>query len=147
MLTPADGGSVPGKNQDRQPVDPNSTTVQVWVQANNPGDRLRAGTSVRVSITAATLDAVLIPATAVLSSDEGGTMVLVVDDKDIAHQGKVTIGVKEGVFVQVAAGLQQGERVVTVGGLGLDDKAKVRVMKPGEKRPGEEDEKPDEDEK
>ena len=54
---------------------------------------------------------------------------------------------KEGVVVQVVAGLQQGERVVTVGGLGLDDKAKGRVMKPGERRPGEEEEKPDEDEK
>ena len=35
---------------------------------------------------------------------------------------------------------------VSNGGLGIDDKAKVRVLKPGEKRPGETDEK-DEDEK
>ena len=46
--------------------------------------------------------------------------------------------------MQVVAGVQPGERVVTVGGLGLEDKAKVRVLKPGERRPGEEEEK-DED--
>jgi RND family efflux transporter MFP subunit len=147
-LTPEGGDPVPGKVTIVSPaVDPNSTTVQVWVQANNPGEKLRAGTSVHVAITAATLDGVLVPATAILSSDEGGAMVVLVDDKNIAHQRKVTIGVKEGVFVQVAAGLQPGERVVTVGGLGLEDKAKVRLLKAGEKGPGEEAEKPDEDAK
>jgi len=46
----------------------------------------------------------------------------------------------------VVSGVSAGDRVVTVGGLGLDDKAKVRILKPGEKRPGEVEEK-DEDEK
>ena len=124
-------------------VDPNTTTVQVWVQADNRGERLRAGTSVHVAIVAATLDGVtLIPAAAIFPSDEGGTVVKAVDDKDIAHEKKVVLGVKDEDLVQVVAGLAPGERVVTVGGLGLEDKAKVRVMKPGEKAAGE-DEKDD----
>ena len=126
-------------------VDANSTTVQVWVQAPNPGERLRAGMSVHAAIVAATIDgATLIPAAAVLGSNEGGSKVMVVDDKDTAHERKIEIGVKEEDLVQVVAGVQPGERVVTVGGLGLEDKAKVRVLKPGERRPGEEEEK-DED--
>jgi HlyD family secretion protein len=117
------------------------------VQANNPGEKLRAGTSVHVAIVAATIDgAVLIPAAALLPSDEGGTVVMSVDDKDVAHQKRVDVGAREADLVQIAAGLDPGERVVTVGGLGLEDKAKVKVLKPGEKRPGEEAEK-DEDEK
>jgi len=143
-LTPADGGDpVPGKVTIVSPaVDPNTTTVQVWVQANNPGDRLRAGTSVHVAIVAATLDGVtLIPAAAVFPSAEGGTVVKAVDDKDVAHDKKVVLGVKEEDLVQVVSGVAPGERVVTVGGLGLEDKAKVRVMKPGEKPAGETDEK------
>jgi hypothetical protein len=48
--------------------------------------------------------------------------------------------------VQVVGGLTPGQRVVTVGGLGLDDKSKVRIMKPGEKAAGDEDDK-DDDEK
>ena len=31
-------------------TDPNSTTVQVWVQADNPGEQLKPGTSVHVAI-------------------------------------------------------------------------------------------------
>jgi multidrug efflux pump subunit AcrA (membrane-fusion protein) len=148
-LTLADGGEpIPGKVTVVSPaVDPNTTTVQVWVQANNPGEKMRAGTSVHVAIVTATIDgAVLVPATALLPSDDGGTIVVTVDDKDVAHQKKVDVGAREGDLVQISAGLDAGERVVTVGGLGIDDKAKVRVLKPGEKRPGEADEK-DEDEK
>jgi HlyD family secretion protein len=149
-LTPADGGDpVTGKVTIVSPAaDPNSTTLQVWVQADNAGERLRAGQSVHVAIVAATIDgATLIPAAAVLPSDEGDTIVLVVDDKDIAHQKKVEIGVREPELVQVLSGVEPGDRVISVGGLGLDDKAKVRVMKPGEKAAGEEDkdDKDDED--
>jgi HlyD family secretion protein len=148
-LTANDGGEpIPAKVTIVSPaVDPNSTTVQVWVQADNPEERLRAGTSVRVAIVAATIDgAILVPATALLPSDEGGTIVVSVDDKEVAHQKKVQVGVKEGDLAQIIAGIEPGDRVVSVGGLGLDDKAKVRVLKPGEKRAGEEEEKADEDE-
>ena len=82
-LAPADGSEpIAGKVIIVSPaVDPNTTTVQVWVQAENPGGRLRAGTSVHVSIVAETLDGVtLIPATAVFPSDEGGNVAKVVDD-------------------------------------------------------------------
>jgi HlyD family secretion protein len=149
-VAPADGSEpLPAKVTIVSPaVDPNSTTVQVWVQAANPGERLRAGTSVHVAIVAATIDgAILIPASAVYPSDEGGTVVKVVDDKNVAHEKKVDIGAKEEDLVQVVAGLEPGERVVTVNGLGLEDKARVRVMKPGEKAAGAEDEKDEKDEK
>jgi HlyD family secretion protein len=149
-LTPSDGSEpVTAKVTIVSPaVDPNSTTVQVWVQAKNPGERLRAGASVHVAIVAATIGgATLIPASAVLPSEEGGTMVLIVDDKAIAHQQKAELGVREGEQIQVLSGVKPGDRVVTVGGLGVEDKAKVRVVKPDEKTdaPGEKDK--DEDKK
>ena len=146
-LTPSDGSEpVSGNVIIVSPAaDPNSTTVQVWVQADNPGERLRAGQSVHASIVAATIDgATLIPASAVLPNAEGETIVLVVDDKNIAHEKVVEIGVREPEMVQVVAGVEPGERVITEGGVGLEDKAKVRVMKPGEKAAGEKDEKDDE---
>jgi HlyD family secretion protein len=147
-MTPS-GGDMPvtGKVIVVSPAsDPNSTTVQVWVQADNPGERFRAGQSVHVSIVAATIDgATLIPAAAVLSNAEGETIVLVVDDKNVAHEKVVEIGAREPVMVQVTSGVEPGERVVTVGGVGLEDKAKVRVMKPGEKAAGEKEEKDDDE--
>jgi multidrug efflux pump subunit AcrA (membrane-fusion protein) len=148
-ITPSDGGEpVVGKVTIVSPAtDTNSTTVQIWVQADNADGRLRAGQAVHAAIVAATIDgATLIPASAVLPSEDGGTMVLVIDDKDVAHQTPVQIGVREPELVQVVSGLTPGQRVVTVGGLGLDDKSKVRIMKPGEKAAGDEDDK-DDDEK
>jgi HlyD family secretion protein len=142
----ADGEPVAGKVTIVSPaVDPSSTTVQVWVEVPNPDERMRAGTSVHVAIVAATIDgAVLVPASALLPGEEGGSIVVSVDDKEVAHQKKIEVGAREGDLVQITAGLDAGERVVTVGGLGLEDNAKVHVLKPGEKRPGEEGGKDDE---
>jgi multidrug efflux pump subunit AcrA (membrane-fusion protein) len=147
-MTPSDGDlPVSGKVIVVSPAsDPNSTTVQVWVQADNPGERLRAGQSVHVSIVAETIDgATLIPSSAILPNPEGETIVLVVDDKNVAHERVVELGAKEPAMVQVTRGVEPGERVITVGGIGLEDKAKVRIMKPGEKAAGEKDEKDEKD--
>ena len=142
-ITPADGGElVTGRVTIVSPAsDANSTTVQVWVQSDNPGEKMHAGQAVHVSIVAATLEgATLIPTPAVLPNAEGETIVLIVDDKNIAHEKVVQIGVREPEMVQIVAGVEVGQRVVTQGGLGLEDKSKVRVMKPGEKAAGEKDE-------
>jgi multidrug efflux pump subunit AcrA (membrane-fusion protein) len=147
-LTPADGSEpVTAKVIIVSPAtDPNTTTVQVWVQGDNPDERLRAGQAVHVSIVAATIDgATVIPASAILPNAEGETVVLVVDDKNVAHEKKVEIGAREPEMVQVVAGVSPGERVVTEGGVGLEDKAKVRIMKPGEKAAGDKDEKDEKD--
>jgi HlyD family secretion protein len=142
-LTPADGGElVTGKVTIVSPAtDANSTTIQVWVQADNADGRLRVGEPVRVSIVAATVDgATLVPTAAVLPNDEGETIVMYVDDKNIAHEKVVQVGLREPEMVQIIAGLDVGQRVITLGGLGLEDKSKVRIMKPGEKAAGEKDE-------
>jgi multidrug efflux pump subunit AcrA (membrane-fusion protein) len=111
-------------------ADPNSTTVQVWVQVPNPGGKLKPGTSVRTSIVAGTLnDALLIPTAALLSSDEGGESVFTVGPDSIAHEHKVEVGIRHGDQLQILSGLSAGDRVVTIGGLGLEDGAKVQIEK------------------
>ena len=60
-------------------VDPNSTTVQVWVETANPGERLKPGTTVHVSVVAETIKgAVVAPAVALLPAQDGGTQAMVV---------------------------------------------------------------------
>jgi multidrug efflux pump subunit AcrA (membrane-fusion protein) len=109
-------------------VDPASTTVEVWVRAANPGEKLKPGVTAKVSILAETVpDAVVVPAAALLSSDEGETEVMTVGADSIAHEQKVETGVREGGQVQITEGLNGGENVVTVGGVGLADKSKVHV--------------------
>ena len=63
ISVPGQGGDVKGKVTLVSPaLDPNSTTVEVWVQAPNPGDRLKPGTSVRVAIVAQTVPhAIVVP--------------------------------------------------------------------------------------
>jgi multidrug efflux pump subunit AcrA (membrane-fusion protein) len=102
--------------------------VQVWVETANPGERLKPGTTVHVSIVAATIkDAVVAPAAALLPAADGGTQVMVVGPDAVAHARKIETGVRDGDLVEVVKGLKPGEQVVTVGGLGLQEGAKVRV--------------------
>ena len=124
------GEDTPGRVTVVSPaVDPNTTTVQVWVQAANPGERLKPGSAVHISIKASTMRSVaLIPAAALLNSDEGGQKVMVVDAKLVAHDRPVQVGVRQGDKAQIVKGLNGGEKVVTVGGLGLDDKSKVKIV-------------------
>ncbi len=134
-IVPSDGGEpVSGKVTVVSPaVDPNSTTVQVWVQAANPGERLRAGSAVHVTIVAGTIkNAMLIPPEAVLPSAEGGMQVMVVDAKAVAHAKPIEVGAREADKVQVLTGVAAGDQVITVGGLGLDDGAKVRPVDKGD---------------
>ncbi len=112
-------------------VDPNTTTVEVWVQVPNPGEKLKPGGTVRVSIIAETIqNTIIVPAAALLNSDEGGQKVMVIDKDSAAHERKIVPGVRQGERVQIVTGLQEGEQVVTSGGLGLEDKAKVAIQKP-----------------
>lgn len=113
-------------------VDPQSTTVEIWVQAANPGERLRPGGAVHVSIAADTVpNAIVVPAEALLPSDEGGSALMVVGADSVAHQRKVRVGVRTPEQVQILSGAKPGERVVVAGGVGLQDGAKVRLEKKG----------------
>src|SRR5712691_3426696 len=126
-------------------VDSSTTTVEVWVQVPNPGERLKPGGTVRVAIIAETIqNTIVVPAAALLNSDEGGQKVMVVGSDSIAHERKISVGVRQGDRVQIVSGLQEGDQVVTSGGLGLEDKAKVAIQQP---KPEEEDEDKDEENK
>ena len=135
-ITLADGSQqVPGKVTVVSPAtDTGSTTVQVWVQADNPGERLKPGAAVRVSVVAATLpDAIVVPVAALLPAPGGGVAVLVVGGDSVAHLKTAKTGVRDAGKVQLLEGASPGEQVVIVGGVGLEDGAKVRVEKPGQK--------------
>jgi HlyD family secretion protein len=113
-------------------LDQNSTTAEVWVKAVNPGESLKPGTAVEVSIVSEVVpDALVIPPAAILPTDEGSPKVLVVGTDSLAHARTVEIGIREPDKVQVLKGLEQGESVIVIGGVGLEDKSKVRIEKAG----------------
>jgi HlyD family secretion protein len=116
-------------------LDPNSTTVEIWVQAKNPDQRLKPGTSVQVSMVAQTIaDAVVIPAAALLTGQEGTTSVMLVGADNRAHQKTVSVGIRQGDQFQITEGLQPGDRVIASGAYGLPDNTQVTVAAQTEKQ-------------
>ena len=110
-------------------TDPNSTTVQVWVQAENAGEKLKPGAAVHAQIvTEIAKAATVVPVAAILPGETGGTSVFTVTADLVAHRRSVQLGMREGGKVQILSGVAPGEDVVVVGGMGLDDKAKVKKI-------------------
>jgi HlyD family secretion protein len=120
-------------------LDPNSTTVEVWVQAANRKQRLKPGTSVQISMIAQTVkDAIAVPSACVLTAQDGTTTVMVIGSDNRAHQTTVKTGVREGDKVQIVEGLKEGDRVISNGAYALPDKTKVTVeaaAAPDEQKP------------
>jgi HlyD family secretion protein len=127
LHVPGSQATVPGKVTVISPaVDPNSTTVEVWVQADNPEGELHPGGALDVTVVAQKIhNALVVPQTAILSEDSGRTDVMVVYADSVAHTRTVTTGVQQGSVVQIRSGLQAGEQVIVSGGYGLPDKTKV----------------------
>ncbi len=112
-------------------LDPNSTTVEVWVEAKNPEQKLRPGTTARISVTAETVhDALVVPVSALLNTTGDTSQVMVINAEGKAESRDVKIGIQTPELVQIVSGLKAGEQVVTHGAYGLPDKTKVKVEKP-----------------
>jgi len=129
LKVPGDDTPVEGKVTIISPaLDPNSTTVEVWVEANNPGQKLKPGASAQVTMLALTVkDAVAVPASALLTAPDGATSLMVVGADNRAHQKAVQTGIRQGDQVQIVSGIDAGTRVITSGAYGLPDNTRVTV--------------------
>jgi RND family efflux transporter MFP subunit len=132
VTLPGSDTGYPGKVSVVSPaLDPNSTTVEVWVQFKNPGGRLKAGGTARLSMVARTVpNALAIPAVALLTAEDGATTVMVAGSDGHAHQRPVKAGIREGDRVQIVDGLEPGDRVVASGAYGLPDNSKITSANP-----------------
>lgn len=109
-------------------TDPNSTTIEIWAQAANPGNHLRPGTTAQLSVTAQKVEnALLVPASALLNQPEGGAAVMLVGADNRARLQAVQVGIQRGDEVQITSGLQVGQQVITSGGYGLPDNTQVKI--------------------
>lgn len=107
-------------------LDSNSTTVEIWAMAKNPGGRLRPGSAVQLSVTARSIpNALTVPTAALLTAQDGTTSVILAGSDGHAHQKDVKIGVRENDLVQVVEGVNAGDRVVASGAYGLPDNSKI----------------------
>ncbi len=121
--------------------DPANRTVEVWVTLANGAGLLRANGAAQVTIAANSKDdAIVVPAAAVTleasNANEGTVMVVGADS--IAHETRVTIGIRTNDRIEIAEGLKGGEIVVIEGNFALADGTKVEIAKEEEKKAGEE---------
>ena len=116
-------------------LDPNSTTVEVWVEAPNPKNDLQPGTSVQVDLVARVVpDALVIPLAAVLTDANGAQSVMAIAPDDTARRQPITTGIENNGVVQVLAGLKPGMTIIATGAYGLPDNTEVKPS-PGPKLP------------
>lgn len=140
LAVPGMAEPVPAKVSLVSPaLDTGSTTVEVWLKAQNPDGKLKAGSAVRATLKGRTLQGLLIPTDAVQRSSEGaGKIVMVIAADGTAHKRNVTLGIETPEKTQVLEGLNAGDTVITGGGVGLDDGSKVKIG-PAEEKAGEGD--------
>lgn len=127
LSTPGLDQPIPGKVVLVSPaLDPNSTTVEIWVQCTNPKEVLRPGTSAEITMVARTVrDALAIPSASLLTAQDGTTSVMVAGSDGKAHQQTVKAGFRDGDKVQIVEGLQAGQKIVGNGAYGLPDNSKI----------------------
>src|SRR5438874_10774349 len=140
MVLPTDSQCEPMKGQVTllgRSSDPINRTVEVWVTLGNGDGHLRANDAAQVTISAnSKSDAIVVPASAVTldasNADEG--TVMVVDAQSVAHETKVTVGIRTTDKMEIVEGLQGGETVVIEGNFSLPDGTRVDIAKEEEKK-------------
>src|SRR5207237_10307313 len=104
--------------------DPTNRTVEVWVTLAKGAGLLRANGAAQVTVFAnSKSDAIIVPASAVTleASNANEGTVMVVDAKNIAHEKKVTVGIRAADKIEIVEGLRAGDTVVVDGNCALYD--------------------------
>ncbi len=109
-------------------LDAGSSTIEIWVRAENPQQTLKAGTPVHVSITGHTVDhATILPVEALQTAQDGSHFVMLVSPKNTAVRNPVTVGILNAQQVQILSGLPTNARVISVGSYALDPDTPVTI--------------------
>lgn len=101
-------------------------SITVRAEIPNPGHRLRPGMLMTTTLSKNPLESLSIPERALVSV-QANHFAFVVEDGN-ARRATVTIGRRVPGYVEITAGLEAGETVITDGLLGLTDGAAVEVI-------------------
>ena len=106
-------------------VDARSRTFETEILIPNPGGRLKPGMFARVRLVLAQrTNVVKVPLKAIR---EGNSYVVFVATNGTATARSVTLGISDGVDVEIVSGVAAGEMVITRGNLGLEDGESIVV--------------------
>jgi len=118
-------------------LDPGSTTVEVWLRIENKEGTLKVGTPVHAAIASKTIaNALKVPASAILTAQDGSKSVMIVGADGSAHKKPVEVGVQDAGEVQVTSGVAASDLVINEGAYGIDEGTKVKLASAsGEDKP------------
>jgi len=108
-------------------IDPVTRTFTTYVEIKNDDFRLKPGLSGFARIRRSAKDVLAVPSVAILNPSGEQASVFVVDANGHANLRKIRPGVVVDAMTEVRDGLKEGEKVVTVGQLYLNNNDKVRT--------------------
>lgn len=111
-------------------VDPVTRTVQVRLDASNPGMRMKPDMFVNVEFGIRSTPQITIPADAVLDTGDRQTVFVDLGDGYLEPR-RVTLGDRSGDRVVVTAGLKEGDRVVASGTFLIDSESQLKAAASG----------------
>lgn len=114
-------------------IDRTSQTCDIEIEVSNPDQRLKPGMFTRVELTVSENKvALVIPSDSFIK--EGEDNYVFVADNGKAIKKKVTLGISDGIKIEVISGLDLGEQLIIAGQSTLKDGMSVTL--PGEKKEG-----------
>jgi RND family efflux transporter MFP subunit len=106
-------------------TDPVTRTFTAYIQIKNPGHRLKPGLSGFAHIQRTAKDVIAVPSVAIMNPSGDQASVFVVDHSGRATPRTIGLGIVVNAMTEVTSGLNEGEKVVTVGQLYLKENDKV----------------------
>ncbi|RDV28040.1 efflux RND transporter periplasmic adaptor subunit [Alteromonas aestuariivivens] len=107
-------------------IDPVSRSILVRAIIDNPDNRLRPGMLLKITLEKQVLQALVMAEKALVPVEDKQYVFVLAGDK--VEQREVQIGERRPGWVQILAGLEAGEQVVTEGTLRVRDQSPVRVL-------------------
>ena len=109
-------------------LDPNSTTVEIWLEAKNPKHAVEARHQrAAVAHGANRARCAGRPGNVRAHGARWDDSVMVAGSDGRAHQNRVKLGIRNGDDVQILDGLSASDKVVSTGAYGLPDKTKIKI--------------------
>jgi membrane fusion protein (multidrug efflux system) len=106
-------------------IDPTTRTFTTYMKIENPDLRLKPGLSGFARIRRIAKNALVVPSIAIMNPSGEQACVFVVDRTNHANLRKVRPGLVVNALTEITQGLNEGEKVVTVGQLYLKENDKV----------------------
>ena len=108
-------------------IDPVTRTFTAYVEIKNQDFRLKPGLSGFARVRRSAKDVLAVPSIAITNPSGDEASVFVVDESNHASLRKIRPGIVVDAMTEVRAGLKEGEKIVTVGQLYLNNNDKVRT--------------------